>query len=413
MKKIATAIIFIILLASTVQAQPEFYSDDYIGLPEFRALFTRLPSSVPDSVKLEVHVRIVYDDLQFVKEKEEYRASYGLDVIIRDRDERLMGLKHLDREIIAINYSQTNSRQHGDQTKTTLRIPPGRFDIKIILNDRESKKNRILEHEVDFTGEEWNHPIQLGDLVLVDSSGVAQLAGGVSHGQPIRVAHRIYCENKEGLSILYQLMDEHDHLVQAGKITLQGEGPYFAETLELPSDSLDDQFYRFFLAAKFDDNTITRSYPITFHITNLPDFIRDISLAIEQLKYVASDDEYDYFKKAPPSKREELFKEFWRKKDPTPGTLANEKMDEYYRRIRYANNSFSGFKDGWKSDMGKIYVIFGAPTDVKRYPFSINVKPYEIWYYYDIHREFIFVDEEGFGQYRLKTPIWEDYVPRD
>ena len=59
--------------------------------------------------------------------------------------------------------------------------------------------------------------------------------------------------------------------------------------------------------------------------------------------------------------------------------------------------------------MGRVFIIFGPPSDVERHPFDIDAKPHEIWYYYDLNRSFLFVDEEGFGEYRLKSPFWDEY----
>jgi hypothetical protein len=57
--------------------------------------------------------------------------------------------------------------------------------------------------------------------------------------------------------------------------------------------------------------------------------------------------------------------------------------------------------------MGMVFIILGAPSSVDRHPFEIDSKPYEIWYYYDFDRQIVFVDESGFGNYRLVTPIWD------
>lgn len=402
-------IVTLIIAVTLVQAQPEFYSDAYLGLPEFRALILRLPTSHPDSVKVEVHVRIVYDDLQFVKTGEVYEAAYGLDVILRDMDDRLASYNHIDRELKVAQYALTNSRQNGDQTRTLFTVIPDRYELKIVTIDRESRKSRLLEHEVDFTGKDWKHPFRLGDLALVDSSGIAHLSGGLAQNESIRIAHRIYCEDQEKLSVVYQLLDASDRVVEGGKISLQDEGPFFGETLVISTDSLTKQSYHFMLLAKLGETSITRTYPINLLWQDLPDYIQNLDLAIEQLKYIATDDEYDQLMHAPPAKLEELFQDFWKRKDPSPSTPENEKMEEYYRRVNYANQQFSGYGGGWKTDMGKVYIIFGPPSDVKRQPFSHHSKPYEIWYYYDIRREFVFVDEEGFGQYRLTTPMWTDY----
>ena len=51
-----------------------------------------------------------------------------------------------------------------------------------------------------------------------------------------------------------------------------------------------------------------------------------------------------------------------------------------------------------------VFVLFGVPDNVERHPFEVNSKPYEIWYYNEKSKVFYFVDETGFGDYRLMNP---------
>jgi hypothetical protein len=87
-------------------------------------------------------------------------------------------------------------------------------------------------------------------------------------------------------------------------------------------------------------------------------------------------------------------------------------MDEYYARVEFANKHFSHFMDGWKSDMGMVFIIFGTPSNVERHPFDSDAKPYEIWTYYELNRQFVFIDQSGFGDYHLQNPIWDVWSTR-
>jgi GWxTD domain-containing protein len=74
---------------------------------------------------------------------------------------------------------------------------------------------------------------------------------------------------------------------------------------------------------------------------------------------------------------------------------------EYYRRIEYANVQFSVVSPGWRTDRGRIYIIYGPPDDIEHHPMEIETKPYQIWHYYNTNRLFYFVDEDGYGDYKL------------
>jgi GWxTD domain-containing protein len=141
---------------------------------------------------------------------------------------------------------------------------------------------------------------------------------------------------------------------------------------------------------------------VAVHWRGVPRGVKDLDIAIEQFRYIAKDSE------APTTEeKQKRFFEFWKKRDPNPNTPRNEKMEEYYGRVDYANKHFSHYMEGWRTDMGMVYIIFGPPNSVDRHPYDMDSKPYEIWSYYELNHQFIFVDQTGFGDYRLLTPIWE------
>jgi GWxTD domain-containing protein len=126
--------------------------------------------------------------------------------------------------------------------------------------------------------------------------------------------------------------------------------------------------------------------------------------------YIASGGEVDEIKEAK-TQEEKLknFLEFWKTKDPTPQTEDNPVFDEYYRRVEYANQNFSHYIEGWRTDRGMVFIILGSPNNVDRHPFEYDSKPYEVWEYYQLNKYFVFVDETGFGDYRLSTPLYGDF----
>jgi GWxTD domain-containing protein len=141
----------------------------------------------------------------------------------------------------------------------------------------------------------------------------------------------------------------------------------------------------------------------------VPSAINDLDKAVAQLVYIASSSEKSYIESAP-TKEEKIkrYLEFWKKKNPNPNEEDNRVFDEYYRRINFANENFTYFMEGWRSDRGMVYITLGPPNNIDRHPFDYDAKPYEIWEYYDMNQQFIFVDETGFGDYRLTTPMYGD-----
>lgn len=84
----------------------------------------------------------------------------------------------------------------------------------------------------------------------------------------------------------------------------------------------------------------------------------------QEVAYIMTSKEEKAFKQLEIDKQRDLFiQEFWRQRDPTPGTPQNESRDEHYRRIEYANKWFGRgtSKPGWKTERGRIYIILGEP----------------------------------------------------
>ncbi|HEY6191236.1 MAG TPA: GWxTD domain-containing protein [Bacteroidota bacterium] len=120
-------------------------------------------------------------------------------------------------------------------------------------------------------------------------------------------------------------------------------------------------------------------------------------------KYVASDLEQQQYKTLTdvPAKRKFLF-EFWRRRDIDPMTPTNEYKEEYFHRIDYAvRNLTVGQREGWKTDRGRVYIVYGPADEVERFPSSGESLPYEIWHYNNLQGGviFVFVDRTGMGEY--------------
>ena len=130
----------------------------------------------------------------------------------------------------------------------------------------------------------------------------------------------------------------------------------------------------------------------------------DNSYAIEEMRYVATGDELDSLQAGKTlDDRRRRFLEFWNKRNPDPTSGRNPLLEEYYRRVDYANKTFTRYLAGWKTDRGMVYIRLGPPDNIERHPFEMGSKPYEIWNYYNLNRECIFVDYSGFGDYRLQN----------
>ncbi|MGD0362332.1 MAG: GWxTD domain-containing protein, partial [Bryobacteraceae bacterium] len=89
----------------------------------------------------------------------------------------------------------------------------------------------------------------------------------------------------------------------------------------------------------------------------------------EDVVYIITDEEKTAFKRlATDEEREQFIEQFWLRRDPTPDTEENEFKEEHYRRIAYANDHYASGIPGWKTDRGRIYIIYGPADEIESHP---------------------------------------------
>lgn len=131
--------------------------------------------------------------------------------------------------------------------------------------------------------------------------------------------------------------------------------------------------------------------------------------------------------------RENFIESFWQRRNPDPGSPDNTYKEEFYRRVAYTNEHFTSGIPGWKTDRGRIYIMWGPPDEVTSHPAGgpyerppdegggeTSTYPFEDWRYRylpGIGENVIleFVDPTGSGEYHLTMdPSEKDallYVP--
>jgi len=78
--------------------------------------------------------------------------------------------------------------------------------------------------------------------------------------------------------------------------------------------------------------------------------------------------------------------------------------EEYLARVKYSNDHFAAFKkEGWQTDRGRVYILYGPPSYVNRNPSTEGLRPYETWDYNELQGGvvFVFADFSGFKDYQL------------
>ena len=140
----------------------------------------------------------------------------------------------------------------------------------------------------------------------------------------------------------------------------------------------------------------------------------------EDVRWIITDEERAAFKQlSNDEERDNFIEAFWQRRDPTPDTEENEFKEEHYRRIAYANEHFAAGVPGWKTDRGRVYIVYGKPDETDSHPSGgtyerpmeegggeTSTFPFETWryrYIEGIGQEVImeFVDTCMCGEYHM------------
>jgi GWxTD domain-containing protein len=121
---------------------------------------------------------------------------------------------------------------------------------------------------------------------------------------------------------------------------------------------------------------------------------------LSQAGYIMSNTERKTFLELPDSEKDAFIEEFWRQRDPDPTTPENEYRKEYESRVARTVQLFRGEgRPGWLTDRGRIYILFGPPSERLTYPVDAGGRCREIWYYGNF--PVIFLDDFCSGHYTL------------
>jgi GWxTD domain-containing protein len=465
----------------SLPAKPVSPADD-----ESKKIGLRLNSPVPERLFLvdyanfiasplltlvEFYVQVGYDRLTFTREGNFFRAIYDVDFYIEDQQGNLLQTQSAYDEVKANTYGETTTPNNFRITLLSFYLRPGDYRFRAIVTDKETGKEYEIASQFsvrDFSGQNLAlSDLQFSRNICVDSSASVF----VKHNRRVEPnVARAYGEFVGQLFLYYEIYnlsapnsattgdstvmqtaaadsfrtvfivrnengDEVKQLWKSGR----KPGSSCVQSVVLPIVTLPSGAYT--LMVRVFDNAsgyyteATGRFRVQWDLLSFKD--KKFEEILELMRYVGGKDELEQLAKLPEADRQRGLLDFWQRRDPTPGTPQNEAMDEYYRRINYANAHFKcRGGEGWESPQGETYVIYGPPDNVRRYaslgeartpeswglparpagarrefssPFAVARpsfinKPYEVWEYTRLNRSFVFVDLHGVGVYELVDP---------
>tara|TARA_B100000767_G_scaffold266109_1_gene283043 strand:- start:181 stop:1446 length:1266 start_codon:yes stop_codon:yes gene_type:complete len=413
MRRLILLLCFLLSSGSILAQSFKGKSKERISVEKFiLAPFTEVISK--DSMKTVIFIEIPFSSLQFVKKGSKYVSYYQASISMKvDKGMNIFNKVWLDSMIVK-SYEDTRSKYKNSKHFISQNIKIGNnYTIIAELQDLDTRKKGIQTKQIK-TKNFKKIPNILPPLFLMDLKGewgfasdkiptkgyrVREIGNGITLKISGLIKSKVF-----SLGVLLNTKESIDSVFYSDGI--DGSTGYFNQSIFIPSEKLKNIRNNFNIFVKQDGKLIEENVTFSIYKSGFSNSIRDIDVALNQMKYMLDNDQSSLLKSKKKLEREMFFNQIWEERDPTPLTEYNELMEEYFNRVNYTIEHFSGWEAGWETDRGMVYILFGAPDEINRYNSNNNLnKARQVWVYRKIGKEFSFIDQNGFGDYRLDSPF--------
>jgi GWxTD domain-containing protein len=363
---------------------------------------------------LAVTVSVPHSSLQWTRSLSGYAAAVEVAVVFEPhRPGRSYG-GLWERRLVVDRFESTTSALAAVVDRRVYAVPPGRYELRVTVRDAQAEIGATVRERIDVP-DYSKVEVGFADLELGVAQSDSEFVPVSTRRFGIEVrrlgARVVLFDRRPGAwprvyPFRYRVLDDAGGEVLSGTRTLSmGRS---AEPLVVRPDSADlflgSYVFEVELAEGRSRWRVERSFEVE---ESGPPRGKEFERMLEPLAIIAETDEIDYLRSLAPEDQAGGWEEFWSRRDPTPDTPRNEALLEFFRRVRHADQHFRSFGPGWRSDMGRVYIKFGAPDQIESRPPTSQSPQLEIWYYNRPSRRFVFADRDGFGRFVLVSPAFE------
>jgi GWxTD domain-containing protein len=376
-------------------------------------------------------LQIPNQKIQFFHNQALFTANIDISVFAYDQNENLIEQNFSTKEIHVENYDQTISQFHFTVYQINMLLPVGFCKLAVQVHDKNTKFENTKYRETFITPFNQNKlmmsSIQLCQKITKIDTSFGGSAFYKNDREIIPIPNRTF-GNEQNLMGLYfevynlsfmnsdtnntflaqyQIRNNQNKIITQKTYRLNKPGKDAHISLNCPVNDLPFGHYKLKVTIIDEEIKNVTSNETDFFIQSFAtdEIYKNFTTNIEYLEYIASSDEIKKLKKTKSDLLNQAVKRFWQAKDPTPETPENELLETYYQRIMEANSAFGfGKTPGWRTDQGRIFILYGSPSQRYKNTISQSFGKMEIWQYKEINKQFVFVDKYGFGEYRLYRP---------
>lgn len=358
-----------------------------------------------DSVITVIGLSFENRALAFQREGNLFVARYRVSISFQREGARPVDLSR-DEIVRVPTFQETLRAEESVLFQQILRLTPGVYRATVTVRDAGSTAESRAQGV--YTAPAFGPGTTSAPILAYQATGrgdrsdplsvVLNSRGAVGYGSDTLLAYIEGYDFAEPTTVPFQVLDDQEHVVYSDSLRFRGNRPVESQVIRLAPDSVSLGELRLIIGTGPNPKNVSAlvSFSQAWVITNFDEML-------DLLRYFGRDARVSAMRKAPPSERSRLWREFYVETDPNKTTPENEALNQYFARISGANSRFTDEGvAGWRTDRGEVFINLGSPDE------SIETSPGTAgrvvrWTYLSYRLTLYFQDETGFGRLRL-TP---------
>jgi GWxTD domain-containing protein len=343
--------------------------------------------------------------LAFQREGNLFVARYRVSISFQREGTRSVELTR-DEIVRVPTFQETLRADESVLFQQILRLTPGPYNVSVTVRDASSTAESRAQGR--YTASAFQPGTTSAPILTYQATGRGSRAdplsvvlnprGAVGYGADTLLAYIEGYDFPGPATVPFEVLDEQQDVVYTDSLRFRGGRPVESQVIRVAPDSISLGELKLEVGTGPTRRTVSAlvSFSQAWVITNFDEML-------DLLRYFGQDARVSAMRKAPPSERSRLWREFYAETDPNRITPENEALNQYFSRISGANARFNDEGvPGWRTDRGEVFITLGLPDE------SIETTPGTAgrvvrWTYLNYRLSLFFQDETGFGRLRL-TP---------
>lgn len=350
--------------------------------------------------------------LAFQREGNTFVARYR--VSLSFRREGAPSVDVAREELVRVpTFQETLRNEESVLFQQVLRLVPGTYKVAVTVRDVGSTSESRAE--ATFTAPDFGPGSVSAPILAYQATGRGDLAdplsivlnprGSVGYGSDTLLAYIEGYNFTRPTDVPFKVLDEQQHVIHQDELRFRGGREVESQVVRLAPDSVALGEMRLVVGEGSTEREVSAlvSFTQAWVVTNFDEML-------DLLRYFGHDDKVAAMRKAPPSERARLWRDFYTSTDPNNVTPENEALNLYFSRLAQANARFTDEGiPGWRTDRGEVYINLGPPDEAIENSPGTTANRVVRWTYINLRLEIFFRDESGFGRLRLLPSSRAEY----